>query len=75
MTNAKKGEFGKSTEIKDILIISINGIALDLRCPLIICGDLVKPSMVTACYGDISITSSILAESLCKKHWLLNIKQ
>lgn len=51
VTNAKKGEVEKSTEKKDILSISINGIALDLRCPPIMCSDLVKPYTVIACCG------------------------
>lgn len=38
----------KSTEKRDILIISINRLALELRYALIMYSDLVKPYMVTA---------------------------
>lgn len=63
MTNAKK--LGKSTEKRDILIISINRLALELRYSLIMYSDLVKPYMVTV---FIFIKFSILVNSLCKKH-------
>ena len=66
---SKRG-IGKIYREKDVLIISINGKALDLRCPLIMCTDLLKPYMVTACCGDIH-KIFYPAESPCKKCWLL----